>query len=422
MLLKRLLLIALCASLALTSCAAPAGEEGVTPSEKNKTAVFPIAAAAAEPVGTQADERFSDAVSGFSEQLFSACAEAGGQKNLVLSPLSVVYALTLVSNGAADSTLEAFEQLNGGIPVGEMNEYLYDFTKKLESTVESTVDTANSAWANESVFELSEDFITVAEKYYAALARSVNFGDPATLAAINQWVSDNTDGMITDALDELPPAAAMVLLNTVLFNGKWEEPYEEHDIRDGVFTNYDGTETDVEYMDSTEQTYFEVEGGVGFVKDYKDGYSFVGILPDEDVGIDRFAAELDLAEINRAMNGQTEKVYVSLPKFEYENEVQLTDILSEMGLAEAFGADANLRGLGSGFGNPYISSVLQKAKIITDENGTKAAAMTEVMVLMTSAGPSARPKVIELNRPFFYMILETETSVPLFMGSVYDMK
>ena len=316
MLFKRLFLTALCASLALMSCAAPAGEENVTSSKENNPTVFPIAAAAAEPVGSRADERFSDAVSGFSEQLFSACAEAGGQKNLVLSPLSVVYALTLVSNGAADSTLEAFEQLNGGIPVGEMNEYLYDFTKKLESTGESTVDTANSAWANESVFELSEDFITVAEKYYAALARSVNFGDPATLAAINRWVSDNTDGMITDALDELPPAAAMVLLNTVLFNGKWEEPYEEHDIRDGVFTNYDGTETDVEYMDSTEQTYFEVEGGVGFVKDYKDGYSFVGILPDEDVGIDRFAAELDLAEINRAMNGQAEKVYVSLPKFE----------------------------------------------------------------------------------------------------------
>ncbi len=421
MLFKRLLLTVLCTSLALTSCAAPAGEEA-SPAPENKPTVFPIAAAAAEPVGTQADERFSDAVSGFSEKLFSACAGISEQKNLVLSPLSVVYALTLVSNGAADSTLEAFENLNGGIPVGEMNEYLYEFSKKLGSTEESTVDTANSVWANKPVFELSEDFATVAKKYYDALARSENFADKSTLDTINQWVSDNTDGMIQEAIDELPPAAALVLLNTVLFNGKWEEPYEESDIRDGVFTNYDGSDTDVKYMDSTEHTYFEVDGGVGFTKAYKDGYSFIGILPDEDVGIDQFAAELDLAEINRAMNGHTEKVYVSLPKFEYENELPLTDILADMGLEEAFSGNANLHGLGSGAGSPYISSVLQKAKIITDENGTKAAAMTEVMVLMTSAGPSARPKVIELNRPFFYMIVENETGIPLFMGTVYNME
>ena len=117
------------------------------------------------------------------------------------------------------------------------------------------------------------------------------------------------------------------------------------------------------------------------------------------------------------------KLYGSASERAYDDLTgALTDILSEMGLAEAFTANANLRGLGSGFGNPYISSVLQKAKIITDENGTKAAAMTEVMVMMTSAGPSSRPKVIELNRPFFYMITETETGIPLFMGNVYEMK
>ena len=60
--------------------------------------------------------------------------------------------------------------------------------------------------------------------------------------------------------------------------------------------------------------------------------------------------------------------------------------------------------------------------VITDENGTKAAAMTEVMVMMTSAGPSAQPKIIELNRPFFYMIIENDTMTPLFMGPVYSME
>ena len=146
-------------ALALTSCAAPAGDDALVPAPEDKPTVFPIAAASAEPVGTEADERFTDAVSAFSEKLFSLCAADAKQKNLVLSPLSVIYALTLVSNGAADSTLEAFESLNGGIPVSEMNEYLYEFSKKLASTEESTVNTANSVWTNEAVFELNEDFI-----------------------------------------------------------------------------------------------------------------------------------------------------------------------------------------------------------------------------------------------------------------------
>ena len=422
MLIKRLLLTALCTALALTSCAAPAGDDALVPAPEDKPTVFPIAAASAEPVGTEADERFTDAVSAFSEKLFSLCAADAKQKNLVLSPLSVVYALTLVSNGAADSTLAAFESLNGGIPVSEMNEYLYEFSKKLASTEESTVNTANSVWTNEAVFELNEDFITAAKKYYDALAKSVNFADKSTVDEINRWVSDHTDGMIDKAIEELPPAAALVLMNTVLFNGQWEDPYEEYDISDGIFTNLDGSETDVEYMRSTEHSYFEVENGVGFVKTYKDGYAFVGILPDESVGIEDFNASLDLAEISRAINSQGEKVRVFLPKFEYESDIPLTDILSSMGLAEAFGANAKLHGLGTGSGSPYISSVLQKAKIITDEKGTKAAAMTEVMVMMTSVGPSAQPKIIELNRPFFYMILDTETMIPLFMGTVCEME
>lgn len=426
MICKRLIMTALCASLSLTSCAAPMPDEEVGTSKSDntvqKTTVLPIAAAAAEPVGETADERFTNAVSDFSAKLFKACAEKSDKTNLVVSPLSVVYAMTLLSNGAAESTLEAFESLNGGISVEEMNEYLFELAKTLSSTDESTVDTANSVWANEPRFTISDDFVTVAEKYYDALAKSVDFSDDTTLDTINKWVSENTDGMIENALDELDPAAAMILINTVLFNGKWEEPYEENDIRDGKFTNADGSTSEVRYMDSDEDTYFETENGVGFVKSYKDGYSFVGILPNEDIDIERFTAELDLAKINSAINeSESAKVYVSLPKFEYENELPLKEILSDLGLSEAFGVNANLCGLGSGnVGEAFLGDVLQKARIITDENGTKAAAMTEAVVLMRAMMPLEQPKYIELDRPFFYMIVENETMLPLFMGTVCE--
>lgn len=424
MLFKRILLTALCASLMLSSCAAPAGQTDMTENLQtppDSTAVFPLAAAAAEPIGTPSDDRFAGAVQTFSERLFSLCAEDAKNKNLVLSPLSVIYALTLVSNGASDSTLAEFEELNGSIPVMEMNEYLYELAKTLNVTKESTVNTANSVWANESLFTLSEDFITVADKYYSALARSENFADPDTLQAINGWVSEHTDGMIPKMMEKLEPSAALILLNTVLFNGKWEEPYEESDVSNGTFANYNGSETAVKFMNSTEHSYFEVDGGIGFVRAYKDDYSFIGILPDTETGIDAFVSEVSLSEILEAANSGSEKVYVSLPKFEYESEIPLKDILEKMGLAEAFSAEADLNGLGSGAaGSPYISDVFQKAKIITNENGTKAAAVTEIMVALTASRPQQEPKRIVLDRPFFYMILENKTQIPLFMGTVYS--
>lgn len=423
MLFKRILLTTLCTSLMLTACA-PAGQTGTeNHSRSNSTTVFPLAAAAAEPVGLPSDERFTDAVLSFSQDLFIACADDAKDKNLVLSPLSVIYALTLVSNGASDSTLAAFEDLNGGIPVMEMNEYLYELAKTMNVTKESTVNTANSVWTNASLFSLSKDFVEVADKYYSALARSEDFADPNTLHLINEWVSGHTDGMIPKMLNKLEPAAAMILLNTVLFNGKWEEPYEESDVYDSMFTNYDHTETSVEFMNSTEHSYFEVEGGVGFVKAYKDDYSFIGILPYDNVGIDSFVADISLTEILEAASHGSEKVYVSLPKFEYESDIPLKDILAEMGLAEAFSAEADLNGLGSGaFGSPYISDVFQKAKIITNENGTKAAAVTEIMVALTAFRPQQEPKKIILDRPFFYIVLENKTQIPLFMGTVCSME
>ncbi len=425
MLFKRILLTALCASLLLTACATPAGqsmeENNSSQTHPNPTAGFPLAAAAAEPTGLLSDQRFTEAVQTFSQNLFSACSDKAENKNLVLSPLSVMYALTLVSNGASDSTLAAFEKLNGGIPVLEMNEYLYEFAKTLSVTKESMVNTANSVWANALLFTLSEDFVAVADKYYSALARSEDFSDPAALQAINGWVAEHTDGMIPKIMEKLEPTTDLILLNTVLFNGKWEEPYEEADVYDGTFTNYDGSETAVEFMNSTEHSYFEVDGGIGFVRAYKDDYSFIGILPSEEAGIDALVSELALPEILEAANAGTEKVYVSLPKFEYESDIPLKEILTEMGLAEAFSEEADLNGLGSGaVGSPYISDVFQKAKIITNENGTKAAAVTEIMVALTSFRPQQEPKRIVLDRPFFYMILENKTQIPLFMGTVYS--
>lgn len=413
MMMKRFMLGLLSASLCLNGlCSSP-----IPASVPVRGMPTPVKAADADPVGKPADERLSASVTAFSDKLMKKCAAENGGKNLILSPLSVIYALTLCSNGASGETLAEFEALNG-IPTDEMNEYLWSYAAKLAGTENSTVRTANSVWGNVNSFTMAEDFRTVSEKYYNAESLSIDFADQSNVDVINGWVSEKTDGLIPNAVEELDPATMLMLLNTVMFDGAWEKDYKEYQVSEGVFHGANVSRNNVEFMYSTENGYFEVDGGVGFSKMYKDGYAFTAVLPDGDLG--QFIAAADLGEIVDAAMSGTGKVDAAIPKFEYETEMGLLDVLKEMGLKRAMSSQAELYGL-SAEGLPlYIDQILQKAKVITNEHGTRAAAMTQVMVNMMSARPEKK-EVVHLDRPFFYMILDMETGIPLFTGAVYDL-
>ncbi len=422
MTIRRTLFLTLAAALLFTSCAAaipnpadPTNGNNADPGDIPSPAARSIAAAEKEPTGADPDTAFRDAVTAFSETLYQLVNKQE-ENNLVLSPLSVIYALSLCANGASGETLTEFEALNSGIAIEDMNEYLYTLTLALENTKESKVNVANSAWANRDSFTLSDDFVTVAQKYYNAEAHSLPFADPATLTTINQWVSDKTDGMIPEMLSDLDPAMVLVLLNTVLFDGIWEEEYDEGDVSEAIFTAEDGTESTVDFLYSEENTFFTVDGGKGFSKAYKDGYSFTAVLPDEGMSIDEFVASLDLSALLEAAKSGDEEVRVAIPKFEYDCRIELGDRMQEMGLRLPFSGEAELGGLQeSGMNNLAISQIFQKAKIILNEHGTKAAAATGILIMKTAA--PVRKEEVFLNRPFLYVITNAD-NVPLFLGTV----
>ncbi len=407
----------LLSALLLASCA-PA-EPPSTPDTEHKETEAPanptaLAAAAKNPTGAEADARFVNAVTDFSEALFRRCAEDG--KNLILSPLSLTYALTMTANGAYGETLDEFNALNGGIPLADMNEYLFWNAVTLASTQNSTVQIANSLWTDTG-FPVNPQFRWVAQKYYNADAFSKDFADPATADAINQWVSERTDGMISKVLNAPPADLVMILINTVLFDGKWKTPYLDTALRKDTFRNADGTESDVTLMYSFESTYFTGDGYAGFTKEYADGYRFLALLPDEGTDVYTLAANLDWSDaIDRALNGSLSSADCFLPKFEAEWDMGLNDILKDMGLVKAFGG-GDLSGLAEdGRTGLYISNVKQKAKISVNETGTKAAAYTQV-----DMAECVYPRLC-LDRPFVYAILDGKTGIPLFMGITATME
>ena len=357
----------------------------------------------------------------FAIRLFKASNENG--KNTLISPLSVLCALAMTANGAEEETLAQMEEVLG-MTTDELNMYLYSYMKNLPQGDKYKLSLANSIWFTEDErFTVNQDFQQTNADYYGADIYRAPF-DKQTLKDINNWVKQNTDGMIPEILDQIPPEAIMYLVNALAFEAEWSEIYEKHQVKDGEFTKEDGTKQDVKFMYGSEGTYFEDEKATGFMKRYKGGkYAFVAMLPNEGVSVSEYIASLDGESLNALLaNPQYATVRTSIPKFETEYKVEMSDILQSMGMTEAFDMyNADFEGLGTSTdGNIYISRVLHKTFISVGEKGTKAGAATIVEMKNGAAAEPTEPKEVYLDRPFVYMLVDCENNIPFFIGTMMD--
>ena len=360
-------------------------------------------------------------VTDFAIRLFKASNENG--KNTLISPLSVMCALAMTANGAEEETLAQMEEVLG-MTTEELNLYLYSYMKNLPQGDKYKLSLANSIWFTEDErFTVKQDFLQTNADYYGADIYKAPF-DKQTLKDINNWVKQNTDGMIPEILDQIPPEAIMYLVNALAFEAEWSEIYEKHQVKDGEFTKEDGTKQDVEFMYGSEGTYFEDEKATGFMKRYVGGkYAFVALLPNEGVSVSEYIASLDGESLNALLaNPQYATVRTSIPKFETEYKVEMSEILQGIGMTEAFDMyKADFEGLGTSTGgNIYISRVLHKTFISVGEKGTKAGAATIVEMNDGAAAEPTEPKEVYLDRPFVYMLVDCENNIPFFIGTMMD--
>lgn len=244
--------------------------------------------------------------------------------------------------------------------------------------------------------------------------------DDFTRQEINAWVKNNTDGMIEEILDEIPEDAVMYLVNALAFDARWQERYREDQVREREFTMADGTAQKVQMMYSEESLYLEDEHAQGLMKYYADGkYAFAALLPEEGMTLAEYAATLTGARLLEILwNPVSVQVSAAIPRFRSEYGADIRDMLREMGMADAFDmARADFSGIGSSSqGNLYISRVLHKTYMAVDENGTRAGAATAVE--MRAEGAMEDVKVVHLDRPFLYMIIDCRERLPIFMGTV----
>jgi serpin B len=377
----------------------------------------------ANPISTNVDltGESSAAIAGFAVELFQSSASPS--ENTLISPLSVLCALAMTANGAREETLRQMEQVFG-LTVTKLNEYLHAYLTGLPSGDKYKLSPANSIWfRNDDKLMVEQAFLQTNADYYGASLFRAAF-DAATLKDINNWVSEKTDGMIEDILDSIPEDAVMYLINALAFDAEWVEPYREDQVRDGVFTTEAGEVRDVEMMYGTDYQYLDDGSATGFLKYYSEGkYAFAALLPNEGISVSDYVASLTgetlMNTLNHAYNVQVDN---AIPKFSDAYSVEMSDILKSMGITDAFRSEAaDFTGIGSSdLGNIYISRVIHKTYISVNEKGTRAGAATVVEMKAEGAIMPEETKTVTLDRPFVYLLIDCETNLPFFIGTMMD--
>lgn len=373
--------------------------------------------------GEEVSETIQTAVTDFSIRLFQNCLDK--EKNTLVSPLSVLLALSMTGNGAKGETLNQMETVFGA-RIPELNSYLSNYINTLPQGDKYKLMLANSVWfTNNERFSVNQDFLQTNANYYGADIYKAAF-DSDTLKDINTWVEKKTDGMIKDILDEIPPEAVMYLINALVFEAEWAEIYEEGQVHDKTFTTEAGKEQSVELMYSDESVYLEDEKATGFVKYYAgQKYAFVALLPKEGVRVEEYVQNLTGEHWETLLNNRKEvPVNAAIPAFETGYDILMNDVLQGMGMTDAFhGGSADFTGLGTSTdGNIFINRVIHKTVITVGPKGTKAGAATVVEMECESAPIYEESKTVYLDRPFVYMLVDCESNQPFFLGTLMSVE
>ncbi len=351
---------------------------------------------------------------------YAAAQEA---ENPVLSPLSAYLCLAMLMPGANENTKAEFEKILGA-DWDYVSALAADIAAQLEKTGGSTkLDLANSIWTDDDKAVIEEEWLKTVKAYFGPDIYSADLPSDGALKAINKWVNDKTNGMIPKLHDEnYDKDTIMVLLNALYMKAEWAHKFDAESTYDREFTKADGSAVTVPFMNMYEayESYIKTEDAEGIMLPYDDGrLAFIALKPGsgDARGYASSLTGAKLKELIAAAKADT-FVTVNMPKFSTGYSVYLTDALKAMGMTDAFDPDlADLSGAGRGVDGPlYISYVFQKVKVDVNEEGTEAAAVTEIATAERCALPADEPIVLTFDKPFVYAIVDTETGVPLFAG------
>ena len=341
-------------------------------------------------------------------------AEASG-KNIMFSPTSLNFALGMIAEGAKGETKEILDDYLG---TNDFAAYAKEYLDKIKAYntedesygYQSKVKIADAIWLDNGL-TLQEKFKNTVSDSFGAEVEAVDFSAAEkTCDVINSWCDKNTEGLIPKIItpDLINDNTGLCLTNSL--SGWSGEPWNVSDTEESF-----GKKEKTKYMTCTGDRYYENDKATAFGRDYANGLSFIGILPNDEGDFN--LEDLDIGGLLKS-NPEYDEVDCKMPKLNFETSTVLNDMLSSMGLDNLFSSDSDFSGIADQ--NVNVDTILQKTKLELDENGTKATAVTAVTMECMSAAVENEPniKTVELTRPFAFLIYDRNNDEILFIGKV----
>lgn len=416
-------------SLLLTSCSSPIQNESeaVTPEVDFEEKTF-------ENVRREISESAKESMlrsnqTGF--EVFEVIYNKDKTINHLISPISLVYALAMVQNGASGETqsqildvLNYDESLNNDA----YNEVANVFNQMEETSnserPNAIVKIANSLWVREDLTPIQAFVNTLKSKYDAGVYQR-DFTSLETVDTMNKWVEDETNGLLKNTFKSFDPLTVAVLINTLYFKGHWRKGFNEASTNKMPFELKDGTKKDVDMMQTQDYfPYMTTDAAQILSMEYYGGLEMLVYLPEDSV--DSFFSDTQGQKVminNDKSDMSSVKAEVYFPKFDFQANNDMKEVLKMMGMVLPFEEETAdfSEMIVAPEGNVFISNIFQNARIIVDEEGTEAAAVTVIEMEATSARPEPdEPIVFKCDRPFVLVIQDSITGANLFMGIVND--
>jgi serpin B len=375
--------------------------------------------------------RVARLVRGNNDFAFDLYRAEAGEDNLIFSPYSISLAFSMAYAGARDETEAQMAETLHFLPQEEQHPAFNSLERVISDPARARsegsgtpfrLNVANAAWGKRD-YHFEQAYLETLSAHYGAGLRKADFEYPEKAAGeINEWIADSTEGRIEDLVppDAIDPVLTrLILTNAVYFKASWLYPFEKATTGEGPFTIAGGEKVDVPMMRQTEEfPYTEGDGYQAIQLPYEgERADMLVILPSEG-GFGSVEDRLDAGFLEGVRRGLKPRgVELTMPRFDFETDLDLKERLRSMGLKLPFDDDVADFGGITQEEHLYVSDALHKATVTVDEKGTEAAAATAVIMQAESGGPIARTKMT-LDRPFVFAVVERETGTILFLGHV----
>jgi serpin B len=307
-----------------------------------------------------------------------------------------------------------------GLSPEEINTSYQTLVKALKSLDKKVIlEIANAIFYRDD-FQVENGFISTNKNFYDAEVSALDFGSPNALKTINDWVANKTHDKIDKILDKISNDHIMFLINAIYFKGIWQSEFEKKNTAEKDFYLENGSTVKTDFMQQENSVLYSSNELFQAVQlPYGQGnYTMNIFLPQAGKSLQDITENLDKENWkNWNKNFVETNVDIELPKFKFEYELTMNQVLTDMGMGIAFTRGvADFTGINRG-GNLNIDYVKHKSFIEVNEEGTEAAAVTVVAIEFTSVGGTTKVPFY-VNRPFLFAITEKSTGAVLFMGTV----